>query len=452
MTGGPSRARAVSLVRALVWFVVSYGLAIVGYAATNFVAGRWFGREGYGLFVVLVTVSAAVGQLGLLGTHRGGLRAAARLDDDDAQDETLLQLRRDAAVASRLSLPLAGLVAGAVTYAVIGGDRESRIAIAVGFVLLVVLSGLQKLWANYLRGLGRVRLASLLEGRSGGALVSFGQALLLLLAWQLVPDLGLAAAVGALVVGFAVPVVASGWIVARHWTHLRVSELQLLRSLPDAVRRNWRFAVNQLALYIAGAVEIWIAGLVLSKAGASEFAAAQRMALLLVIPLTSIQVVFAPVAARLLGRGEHARLEQVLRTGATLATAGTSFLWVPMLAVPGWLLGALYGSEFSGAALALFLLTLGNVVYVLTGLCGVSLVMSQHEGTVATTQLISSLARVGLGVASAAVFGVVGLAATSAAITAVTYLVLFVQARRLLGLWTHPTLRPHWGVLRRTRS
>lgn len=452
MRAAPGPSRRVSLVRALVWFAVSYGLAIAGYAAANAVAGRWFGRESYGVFVIIVTVSAAVGQLGLLGTHRGGLRAAAQLEEAGGEEPTLLLLRRDAAVASRLSLPLAGLVAGAVVFAVSDAVLLTRIATSVGFMLLVVLSGQQKLWANYLRGLGHVRQASLLEGRSGGALVSFTQAVLLFSAWQLAPQLGLAGAVGALVVGFAVPVLIAGRVVSRRLSAVASSELALLRSLPGTIQRNWRFAVNQLSVYIAGAVEIWIAGLLLSDEGASEFAAAQRLALLVAIPLASIQVVFAPVSARLLGRGEHKELEVVLRTGGTLALLITSVLWIPMLVAPGPLLSLMFGSEFAVAAVPLLLLTFGNLANVASGLCGTALVMSRHEGAVAATQSVSSLARIVFGAAAAVAYGVIGLAVASAAVTTLTYGALWWQAHRRLGLWTHATLRPQWGVLRRTRS
>ena len=276
MEAVPGRPRGTSLVRALAWFVVSYGLAVVGYAAANAVAGRWFGKESYGLFVVVVTVSAAIGQLGLLGTHRGGLRAAAQ-GDGELDDATLRLLRADAAVASRLSLPLAGVLSGVVMFLVADADTPTRVALGVGFALLVLFSGQQKLWANYLRGLGHVRQASLLEGRSGGAVVSFTQAVLLLLAWKLAPQLGLAGAVGALVLGFAVPVMAAGRIVHQRLAPVAATELELFRNLPGAVRRNWRFAANQLALYIAGTVEIWIAGVVLTSEAGSEFAAAQRL-------------------------------------------------------------------------------------------------------------------------------------------------------------------------------
>jgi len=58
--------------------------------------------------------------------------------------------------------------------------------------------------------------------------------------------------------------------------------------------------------------------------------------------------------------------------------------------------------------------------------------------------------RIVVGGAAAYLFGLDGLAVTAAAITAGTYVVLWLAAKRLLSLWTHPTLRPSLGALRRT--
>lgn len=443
MSRGRSRA---TLLAALGWFAASYGVAIVGYLVANAVASRWLGLGSYGYFVVALTASTVVAQLGLLGAHRGGLREAARMAAGDVAGLTIL--RRGARAATLVSLPVSALLSAAVVLLAYGAGREGW-AMAVGVGLLVLLGGLQKLWASYLRGLGRVRFASLLEGRSGGALVSCLQALALALAWWLVPGTGLAGALLALAVGYAGPVLAAGWTVRRHLAGAE-GDHTLLSDLSDMVRRNWRFAVNQLAVYASGTVEIWIAAAVLASVDASHYSAAQRMALLLAIAPTSLQVVFAPVAARMLDADDHRRLEQVLRTGATLSAAVTSVLLVPMLVAPGLLLEVAFGAPYREAALPLLLLTVANVGNVLSGLCGTALTMSHQEGAVAAVQSASVGLRVVLGTAAAVVFGLVGLAAVAAVLTVLTYTAMWWLARRRLGLRTEPTLRPRLEVLRRT--
>lgn len=436
-----------SVLHALAWFAASYGLAMLGYLGSNAIASRWLGVATYGYFVAAMTSSTVIGQLGLVGVHRGGLREAARTDGE--RTATLVLLRGGARAAGLVTLPIAALVSAAVVYVTVAGDRSVRGWSALGFAVLVMLGGLQKLWANYLRGLSQVRFASLLEGRSGGALVSCLQTVMLALAWLLVPETGVVGAMVALGVGFALPVGVAQWAASRHWRGLASGD-SILTEVKTAVRRNWRFAVNQLATYLASTVEIWIAGVLLVAQDASLFSAAQRLALLVVIPLTSLQVVFAPVVSRLTSQGHHDRLEKVLRTGATLAAVGTSVLWVPMLVAPQWMLSTVYGNPFGAAATALILLTIGNTANVLTGLCGVALTMSHKEGLAAAVVSAAVVARVLLGCLAAWQFGLVGLSACACIITVVTYLVQLMQARRHLGLRTELTLRPDLSVLRNT--
>ncbi|MDN5895978.1 MAG: hypothetical protein L0H93_18375, partial [Nocardioides sp.] len=182
----------------MVWFAFSYGGAILGYLAVNAAAARLL-EERYGYFVIALTVSTVVGQLALVGVHRGGLREAARLQPDDL--DTLRDLRRGVRVVTLLTLPLAAVGAAGGTYLLLGDVTPgSRVTVALGMGVLVWLGGHQKLWANYLRGFGQVRFASLLEGRSGGSIVSLGQALAIVAVLLFRPGWGLAGALAALAV------------------------------------------------------------------------------------------------------------------------------------------------------------------------------------------------------------------------------------------------------------
>jgi O-antigen/teichoic acid export membrane protein len=440
--------RRSTLLGAVVWFGVAYGIAIVGYLVLNAAAGRLLGPDQFGYFVIALTVSTLVGQIGLLGVHRAGLREAARLEETDL--EGFRELRRGVRAVSLVTLPLVSLVSGLVTYLVAdAASLGARVATAVGMSALVLLGGQQKIWANYLRGFGQIRFASLLEGRSGGAMVAVLQAALVVLVWRLAPDLGLAGALGAAAVGYAIPVLLARERVVRLWRHLPVST-PLLRDVRFVFARDWRFASNQVAVYLNSTVELWLAGLVLSRFETSMFGAAQRLAMLLVIPLTSLQTVFAPVVSRLIVRDDDSRLEPLLRTGATLATLTTAVAWVPMLVAPGFLLTTVFGASFGEAAPILVLLTLGNVANVFVGLCGTVLIMSHHEGVVASVQWGGVIARVSLGVAAAFLFGTVGLGVTAAGVTVVVFGAMWLATRRIMGLSTQLTLHPNLTLIKRT--
>jgi len=445
---GSRRRRHLSIGGAIIWFSVSYGGAILGYLAVNAFAARLL-DDGFGYFVIAVTVSTLFGQLGLMGVHRGGLREAARMAPDDTA--VLSDLRRGVRAIVLTVLPVTALITGLVTYAVLDApDPGDRVAVAVGMAVLVYLGGQQKLWANYLRGFGHVRFASLLEGRSGGALASAGQGVLIGLVLLFQPGWGLPGALGALAVGLAIPVVFAWLTVHRVWRKAS-GRGPLLRDMVAVVRRYWRFASNLLGGYLNSTVELWIAGLLLTGTTLSHFSAAQRLSVLLAVPLTSLGVVFSPVVSRLIGHDDR-RLERLLRTGATLAVGTTAIVWIPMLVAPGWLLGTVFGSGFAAAAPILVLLTLGSFANVLSGMCGTALTMSRHESVVAIVQWVAVALRVGLGVVAMLAFGAVGLGASAALVTAGLYAALWIATRRRMGLWTHPTLRPSLRLLRSTKG
>jgi O-antigen/teichoic acid export membrane protein len=443
----PETSRRSSLSGAIVWFGASYGVALIGYLGINAIASRLLGPGEFGYFVIAVSLTTVIGQMGLIGTHRAGLRDAARLESGDRQ---LIQtLRRGIRGVSLVTLPVTGLLAGAATWAVATGySSHSRLALSLGVLVLVVLGGQQKLWANYLRGFGHIRLASLLEGRSGGAAVSLLQAVLLLAVYEFAPHLGLVGAICAVALGYVPPILLAWRWTAVHWKTIE-TPWTLYADTRLVLTRNWRFASVQLGTYVNANLELWIASLFLTSVDTSRFGAADRLVLLLVVPMTSLQVVFSPAVARLAGT-DPGRTERLVRTGATLATLVTAFLWVPMLVAPGWLLGVVYGKHFEAAGAALMILTLGYMANVLSGLSGTVLAMSDREGTVAAMNWWAVLLRVALAVPAGLLLGIKGLAASEAFVSTVLSLVLWWHTRSVTGIRTHVTLRPSIALARRT--
>ncbi len=435
----------------MVWFAVSYAGAVLGYLGLNAVAGRWLGPAEFGYFVTALTVTGLLGQIGLVGVHRSGLREVARLRDQ-SDPAAMAALRNGLRAVSLTTLPLTALISGVGAWLLAREEATTtRAGLAIGVALLVVLGGQQKLWANYLRGLGHVRFASLFEGRSGGALVGGLQAGLVLLVWQLFPGWGLAGSLLAVAVGYAGPVVVARHVVRRQWRDLHEPRPRLLRDLRLTVRRDWRFLSLQVAAYLNVNTEIWIAAIVLSSVDTSMYTAGQRLALLLVLPLTALQVVFAPVIARMAVGGEGMDpLERLLRTGASAATLLTAVLALPMVVAPGLLLDVVLGPGFRDAVPVLLLLCVGSFGNVATGLAGTTLSMMGREGVAAQVQWSGALLRVGLGVPAGLLGGLIGLTLSAVVVSILVFMALWLATRRTVGLFTHATLRPEPSLLRRT--
>lgn len=439
------RGRPSSLNHALAWFAGPYAVAIAGYLLLNAAAARFLGREDLATFVVAMTAAGLVGQLGLVGVHRSGLREAARLSDDD--HDGLGVLRAGVVAVSLTTLPVGAAVTGAIAYA-LTHDRGAGTAagIAVATAAITYLSGQQKLLANFLRGLGHARVSGLLEGRSGGAVVALGQAVLLVLVWQLRPEWHLTGALAAAAVGFVPPVGIAWLVLARRWRGVPTPP-GALRNLRVVVARDWKFAVSQMGGYANATVDLWICSLLLPGSTASLFAAGQRLAQLLLIPMTAMQVVFSPAIARLGATGDRPKLQRLVRTGSTLGTVLVAIGCIPMLVLPALPLEIVFGEPFRDAAPVLVLLAAAYLLNAVSGMSGITLSMTHHEGHVARVQWIGLILRVVSGLLAAWQFGLLGIAITSASSTVLVYAMMWVHARRRVGVVTHATLRPHIRLL-----
>lgn len=439
-----------SLTRSLRWFAASYGIALLGYLLLSAAVSRLVGADEFGTYLVIVTATTLIGQIGLLGVHRGGLREAARLSEDDVAG--LAELRAGVRAVTSITLPAVSVLAAVATWFLMHQrDGQSQLWLALLTGALVYLAGEQRLCANYLRGLGHVRLAGLLEGRSGGALVAAGQSVMVLLLLLLRPESGLVGALAATVLGFAAPIVVARVVLSRRWAHTDAIPGRWA-NLRRAARRDWRFVASQVGGFANSSIELWLAAILLSPFATSMFGAGQRLAHLLLIPQTSLAVVFSPTVARMSVDDDRLPLQTLLRTGSTLTTSAAVLLWLPMMVAPSLLLVLVFGVDFSAAAAVLMLLASGYLLNVATGLAAVTLSMSHHEGQVAIVHWLALGLRVVLGVTGALLWGLLGLAISSMTVTIATSAMMWLQARRRVGVSTHPTLRPRVRLLSQARG
>lgn len=438
-----ARPKSISLTQSLLFFVPSYLVAILAYLAFTVVAARILGTSDFGYFVVLVTVTTLIGQFSLFGVHRSGLREAAKADDP----EQLITLRRGVRAVLFIPLPLAATIT-AIAVGFWRGTDPQGIATAGLSGVLVLMAGYQKVSANFLRGLGHVRAATLITGRSGGALVAVVQALSVLLVAWLTPGWGLAGVLGSTAAGYVLPLAWAWWLLRRSWP--KISGLnRTWQDLRSAVKRDWRFAVSQSGGFVNAHMELWLAGALLSAGATSLFAAGQRLSYLLLIPSTSMQIVFSPALARLAKTDDRPRLELLVRTAATAASAVSGLLWLPMVLAPGLVLTLVFGVSFEAAAPVLVLLATGYLMNAVSGLSATTLSMTHHEGDVALINWCAVTARVLSGIVCAGVWGVTGLAASSAVIAILHYAASWMTVRRRLSISTHATLRPQLSLFGR---
>jgi O-antigen/teichoic acid export membrane protein len=442
--------RTGSLGGAFLWLVCAYGMSLIGFLTVNITSARLLGVATFASFLVITTVAFVVGQLALFGVHRAGLRDVARIERADRA--ALAAIFKEGAAVSYLAVPGVAAVSALVYVVVAPGPALSTGHLLLGseLAVLICLNALQKLGANYLRGLGRLAVASFVDGSSGGAMTLVVQGLLLSGSLVTGIDLTLPGVLGIMAAGYLPAMLVVSLLLGGLWP--TVGPRELFGLLRRTVHRYRVFALIQVIAFAGASLEIWLAALTLNANGASLFGAAQRLALMAAVPLTALQSVASPAISRKTLTQAPGLLEDALRTSATLALVGACAFAIPIAIWPSMALGLFFSGDHSGFNIVLIVLVLAQLINVGTGMCAPALTMTNFEGTVAKATTINLVLRVAIGLPAAIVTGAIGLAVTSTALSAGMWVYLLVQAKAKCDLDTLPTLRPSLASLRMVRG
>jgi O-antigen/teichoic acid export membrane protein len=144
-------------------------------------------------------------------------------------------------------------------------------------------------------------------------------------------------------------------------------------------------------------------------------------------------------------------LERTVRGAATAAALPSLLVLLIIIALPKWSLQLVFGEAYVGAAAALLMLALGQIVLVLSGNPQHVLTMTGRHRAVFVINLLSSAILIGGGVLGARQFGAAGLAGASAASLAFQNGAMWWIVRRELGINTHVSFETIFEMARGRR-
>ncbi len=413
---------------------------IGGYAAvlvSGLLLARMLTPDGLGDYFLALTIATVASLLALMGLSGVAMREVSAAIGIGRRDRARSAIGATTLLACVSGVMTAGLLASPVgqllSEDVLHSPRLAHLMplVAVWAVLLMATILASNIW----RGLGNIRAAVILN--------DFG------------PKAAFAAGVTVL------------WLAARHvdveavlWLWIGVSGVLLALGAIVLAPRVWSFPVGPptshralagagLAILVTGVmwqamdqIDLVILATAAPRHDVALYGAAARFAMLLSVPLLLVEFVVSPLIGALNARGEVGALELVLRRSATIAMIPTLLGAIGVLAGGRWILGGLYGSYYEQAWPVLAVLAIGDLAFVLTGSCGLLLWMTGHQHLTAAVATTFAVATLGVAIATAHAYGMMGLAVTMVIGIVGQNIILLLLARRRLGVWTYAYARP----------
>lgn len=442
------------------WVVVGRFLGIAVTMLVNVVLARCLTPGEFGEFLVISSVLGSASLLAMLGMNSAVVRfvsASVGLGD-------LARARQSLRLVSLATLVSIACVGGLLAIVLTFLDTK-RIGLFAfpGLVPMIVASlmllALLQFVAEACRSLQELKLASLLSGGQTGGLLSNLLFLTLIAAAMVVARPGLRTAIALNLAAMAVtlPVAIVGLIrVARERlaadrdtadpnTAERKSALSTKRAL--GLAHLLSFALPMLAIQLLTSAtaqgDLWIAGVSCSLNEVALYGAARRLMLLIAMPLQVINFTVIASIAELHSQDRLEDLQRLLRSAATVAASLSIVAGLGLILFGGPTLSLLFGPYFRQAAPLLSILVVGQMFLACSGSSDCALSMTGHQFAPLMVNLASGLVLAGLGIWAVRHYGTNGLAYVSAAVIAAQAISLWLLARRLVGVWTHPA----WGRL-----
>ncbi len=428
-----------------IWTVTCRSAGIATVMAVHMLLARFLTAEDFGAFVIASSLAVFFSMLAMFGLNTLLCRYVAESLAVDSPRRAALVICLSSRI-GLVSLLLAAIAGGACAHLVgeYGFDMPQLSRVSVAVAAWIVLLAVGQMIAELFRGLHHLFAASALGGVTGGLISNLlflglltGAAARGTMSFETAVMLVLPALLAAVVLG-AVSLYLFAWPRAdevEDYAGHDLPKLTLRQVLGDA----WPIALVQTVSFGVAQLDIWTVARFAGEADLAFYAVARRVSLLVALPLTLVSLAIASSISELHARHDKQRLARVIRGAANVSTVMTLLLIAGIFIGAEWILAIGFGSEYQAGAGALRILCVGQLVYVLSGPSGVTLMMTGHQ-QIPLRITLATLPLYALGPWVVVRYGGEGMAFVSASYLVLNNLLQWIAVRRSLGICTHATL------------
>ncbi|MBA4017508.1 MAG: hypothetical protein C0483_10080 [Pirellula sp.] len=325
------------------------------------------------------------------------------------------------------------------------GSDVTTLPIAILIGANVGLLAWHQVCGEGLRGLHEMRWATAFAGPSGGPLLNFVLVVLLCLALTFGISVSLSGVF--FVQTFALAILLPIGVVvfqstARDQDKNRATDFAMPAARPF---KGWMIAsLPILAPELLGqlqlAVDLWLAGFLLSPNEVGVYAAGRQVSQIATIPINLSALILVSSIPELLAQGKQRQLSQLLQRVAVVTGALAGAVLIALLCAGPWAMSLLFGPSYADGYGAAVALCAGQLMVALAGPGTTALMVSGHE-KFALKSIVASIAlQLLLTPIAASAGGIVGIAAVSSLVVTIRALASNLYLRYVLGVFCSATI------------
>lgn len=430
------------------WVLLGTAAAtILGTVASGLIA-HVLGKDNFGVYSLAFSIATIGGTLSQLGTERAVVRlvAAALGTDLPGRARKTLRLVFTSALIGSAFLALL-LVFGLGTLIAENLFHSKALSDVMVFVAVwVVAAAFQSLFAESFRAFQRFWLATLFNG------LLFDIVAVAVFGWLYLHhrDISIANAILLTVGAITISLVIAAVLLARRYAALHGPGDIAFRELFDVA---WPLLGFNMATFMVGTgVDLWVVGSLASKGDVALYAGASKLVFYVGTAFIIASQVVPPIIAELWAQGRKEQLERALREVATLAGLPALLVLCVFVFAGGWVMETVYGPGFEEGASVLAILASARLVAVVTGNSGIALQMTGYQRTMFYLTIATGVCSLAAEITFGRLYGLIGVAASTASAQVVQNLLQLGFAKRKLGIWTQAelSLRPFIALVKRT--
>jgi O-antigen/teichoic acid export membrane protein len=422
-------------------------IAFTGLASSALLA-RLLTPEGLGTYFLaysIVNVGTSLAALGLTGT-------VVRLVAQGMGLNLYGRVRR--AISVVIGVGTLGALGVGLAYLLFGDDlakilfKAPALAAMTGLVAGWIMVGtLHGLLGETFRGFHDVRLSTILGGQTTGAATGLATVALLtaslFLLWLVNGHTTVATVVLLAICSGAANALVAGWLLHRKVTELppptpdEGGEPDPKKVLREVLSISLPLLIVTLVMMVRTSGGTWVLGASVPQSELALYGAANRLVSMVTMPMVIVTAVAPPLIAEMYFQGRREDLEQALRTMATITGIPALLASMACIFLAAPILGLVYGDYYIQAALVLALLSIGPLVSVLSGCCGIALSYTGHQKTQMMITIATSAATLVAMIATVKPYGIVGVAIALTAGQVLQNVIVLLVVRQKTGMWTH---------------